>query len=272
MATAPNTVVFIHGLWMTPLSWEHWAARYRDRGFEVVAPAWPGVEGDIDQLRKDPTPLKGLGIADIVDHYDKVVRGLDRPPILMGHSFGGLFVKLLLDRGLGAAGVSIDGGPPKGIPLLPISTLRSARPVLGNPFNFGKATALTPKQFQYAFGNTLTRERSDEVRARYAIPAANRVLFQGGLANVSPGSPARIDWANSTRAPLLLLAGGKDHIVPVSLTSAIHAKYRKHSTAVTDIVVHAERSHFTVGEDGWEAVADHALDWAIEQTASDAAA
>jgi alpha-beta hydrolase superfamily lysophospholipase len=271
MATPPDTVVLVHGLWMTPLSWEHWIDRYQQRGLTVLAPAWPGFEGDIDKLRRDPSGVSRLGIAEIVDHYDGIIRGLETPPIIIGHSFGGLFVKLLLDRGLGAAGVSVHGAPPKGIPRLPLSTLRSAFPVLGNPLNLHKPVALTPKQFHYGFTNTLTAEQSQAAYERYAVPAASRVLFQGAAANANPSSPAKLDWGNADRAPLLLVAGGQDHIVPPVVTRDILKKYRKHATAVTDIVEYPARSHYTVGQDGWEEVADHALDWAIEQSASDQA-
>jgi alpha-beta hydrolase superfamily lysophospholipase len=266
MAT-PDTVVFVHGLWMTPLSWEAWAARYEAKGLKVLAPAWPGFEGDLEQLRKDPSGVAGLGMAEIVDHYDGIIRALDAPPIIVGHSFGGLFTTLLLDRGLGAAGVSVHGAPGKGIPRLPLSTLKVALPILGNPLNLKKASMPTEKQFHYSFGNLLSAAESKAVYDRYCAPAANRVLFQGASANVAPGSPAKVHWANSNRAPLLLLGGGKDHVVPLAVTRDIHKRYAKHSTAVTDIVEYPDRSHHTVGDPGWEAVADRALDWAMEQTA-----
>src|ERR671935_1993947 len=130
-----QTIVLIHGMWMTPLSWEHWVSRYSERGPPVLAPAWPGLDAEPEELRRDPSPLRGLSITDIVDHYEKIVRGLDQPPIIIGHSFGGLFTQLLLDRGLGAAGVAIGTGPPKGVLMLPPSTLRSGFPASKNPFN-----------------------------------------------------------------------------------------------------------------------------------------
>jgi pimeloyl-ACP methyl ester carboxylesterase len=176
-------VVLIHGMWMTPLSWEHWVTRYEGRGHRVLAPAWPGLDADPEQLRRDPSPLRGLGIAEIVDHYDKIIRGLDRPPIIIGHSFGGLHTQLLLNRGLGAAGVALSTGAPKGVLRLPFSTLRSAWPALGNPANLKKETPLIQKQFHWCFTNALTREESDAVYERYYIPGAARPFFQAGLAN-----------------------------------------------------------------------------------------
>jgi pimeloyl-ACP methyl ester carboxylesterase len=152
---APSTIVLIHGLWMTPLSWEKWVDHFQQRGYNVVSPAWPGMEESVESLNADPAPMKGLQIDTIVDHYEQIIRGLDRPPIIMGHSFGGAFVQVLLDRGLGCAGVAIHPAQVKGVLPLPLSTIRATLPVLANPFNRNGATALTHKQFHYAFTNTL---------------------------------------------------------------------------------------------------------------------
>jgi pimeloyl-ACP methyl ester carboxylesterase len=159
-ATTGATIVLIHGLWMTPLSWEHWSARFTAKGHRVLAPGWPGVDVNIDQLRRDPSSIAGLNVRDIVDNYERIIRGLDSPPVIMGHSFGGGFVQLLLDRGLGSAGVAIDAAALRGVRDLPFSTLRSGWPMLRNPFMRHRAIGLTPKQFHYAFCNTLTEEDS----------------------------------------------------------------------------------------------------------------
>src|ERR1700737_1495445 len=166
----PDTIVLVHGLWLTPRSWEHWIDRYSSRGYKVLAPSWPGMEGDIDELRRNPETVAGLGVTEIVDHYDAIVRRLDRPPIIMGHSFGGLFTQILLDRGLGAAGVAIDAAPVKGILTLPFSTIRTAWPALRNPANVRKAMEPTAEQFHYSFGNNLSEEESKKVYDRYAVP------------------------------------------------------------------------------------------------------
>src|SRR3954468_784959 len=158
--TSPDTIVLIHGLWMTALSWEHWVKRYEERGFNVIARSWPGMEGDIADLRRDPSGVAHLGVTEIVDHYAAIIEELDRPPIIMGHSFGGLMTQILLDRGLGAAGVAIDPAPVKGILLLPFSALRVAFPALSNPLNFHHAAGLTEEQFHYAFGNLLSEADS----------------------------------------------------------------------------------------------------------------
>lgn len=263
-----RTVVLVHGLWMTPLSWEGWVERYEAAGFRVLAPSWPGLEGGVEAIRKDPSPLAGLGIGEIVDHYERIIRGLDEPPIIMGHSFGGTFTQLLLNRGVGAAGVAIDSGPVKGVLGLPLSTLRSARPVLGNPFNRNKAVPLTPKQFRYAFTNTLTEQQSQEVYDRYHVPGSARVLFQGAFANFNPQSPTKVDFA-AKKAPLLFIAGGADHIVPPSLNKENVRRYHR-APSVTDYAEFPGRTHYTVGQDGWEEVADKALSWAVEQTTGSA--
>jgi pimeloyl-ACP methyl ester carboxylesterase len=224
------------------------------------------MDVDIEQLRNDPSSVANLGITEIVDHFDRIVRPLDRPPILIGHSFGGLIVQILLDRGLGAAGVAIDPAPVKGILKLPLSTLRVSFPVLRNPANLHRSTALTPEQFRYAFTNTLSDEEAAAVYERYEVPGPDRVLFQAGLANFNPNAPTRVDFHNDNRAPLLLIAGGRDHISPASLTKANFDLF-KDSKAITDYKEFPERSHFTIGEKGWEAVADYAIEWAVAHAA-----
>jgi pimeloyl-ACP methyl ester carboxylesterase len=264
--TTSETIVLIHGLWMTALSWEHWVERYEDRGFNVIARSWPGMDGDIDDLRRDPSGIEHLGIEEIVDYYAGIIGELDRPPIVMGHSFGGAFTQILLDRGLGAAGVAIDSGPVKGLLALPASTLKTGFPVLKNPANNHRAVPLTPEEFHYAFTNTLTDEESTAIYERYAVPGPGRVLFQGAFANFNPRSPAAVDFKNSSRAPLLFIAGGDDHVAPASLNEANVKHYRK-SDAITEIKEFPGRSHYTLGQEGWEEVADYALDWAVSHLA-----
>jgi pimeloyl-ACP methyl ester carboxylesterase len=265
MSTSESTssIVLIHGLWMTPLSWEHWVERYSKRGYEVLAPPWPGMDGDIEGLRANPEQIENLGVEDIVDHYDAIIRGLDRQPIIIGHSFGGAFTEILLDRGLGAAGVAIDAAALRGVTKLPFSTLKSAFPVLKSPSNRHRAVALTAEQFHYAFTNTLDEDESDRAYERYAVPGPGRVLWQGALANFNPHTPDQVDFHNDDRAPLLLIAGGADHVVPAAVDRQMAHKQSK-SKAITEYKEFPGRSHFTIGQDGWEEVADYALDWAVE--------
>ena len=258
-------IVLIHGLWLNPLSWEQWKERFESRGHQVLAPAWPGFDRPIEELRRDTKPFERVGVKEVTDHYDAIIHGLDAPPIIMGHSFGGLVTQLLIDRGLGAAGVAIDPAPPKGILGLPYSQLKVASVALRNPANRHRAQMLTPKQFHYGFTNTLSEEESRRAYDRYAVPGPGRPLFQAGLANFNPNAATKINTRNKERAPLLLLAGGKDHTVPASTTRANYRLYR-HSTAVTELKEYPERSHWTVAQDGWQEVADHALDWALAQT------
>lgn len=264
-----ETVVLIHGLWMTPLAWEDWVARYSARGIRVLTPGYPGIAGGtagVAALREDPSPLADLGVREVMDHLVDVVSELPNPPILMGHSFGGTFVQLLLDAGYGRAGVSIDGAAVKGVKALPFSEIRATFPVLKNPANLRRAVPITPEQFHYAFTNTLTEEESRVAYDRYSVPVPARILFQGGLASVTHGAATTYNFANDDRAPLLFISGGDDHILPPAVQHENYTKNAKHSKAVTAYKLFPGRDHFTCGAPGWETVADFALNWALEPT------
>jgi pimeloyl-ACP methyl ester carboxylesterase len=258
------TIILIHGLWLTPRSWEQWIDRYQKAGYNVMAPSWPGLEGEVEALRRDPTPLKGLKLSTVIDHYVRIITKLPNPPILMGHSFGGLIVQVLLDRGLGAAGVGVDAAATAGVLNLPLTQLRASFPILGNPFSLNKAVALTPDQFNYAFTNELDPAASKKVYDRYAIPGAAHILWEAAFSSLNPNAASRVDYSNKTRAPLLFIAGGKDHTVPASVNRANLRKYINNTTAVTDYREFPNRTHHTVGQDGWEEVADFALQWASQ--------
>lgn len=262
--TSPSTIVLIHGLWMTPLSWEHWVSRYESRGYTVLAPAWPGLEAEVEALNADPSPIAALDVETILDHYENIIRALDEPPIIMGHSFGGAFTQLLVNRGLGAAAVAIASATVKGVRDLPLSTLKATMPVLGNPFNRHNAVGLDPKQFHYAFTNTLDRPASDEIWKRYHVPGSSRVLRQGAFSNLHRHSPMAVDFGKADRAPLLLIAFGEDHIIPPKASRHNAEKY--HGPAVVEFEEFAGLPHFP-GVDGWEDVADRALSWATAKAA-----
>jgi len=255
-------IVLIHGMWMNPLSWEHWASHYTDRGHRVLAPAWPGLDKEPEELRRDPAPLRGIDITEVVDHYDKIIRGLDHAPIIIGHSFGGLFTQLLLDRGLGVAGVTLGTAAPKGVLRLPFSTLRSAWPALGNPANLKKETPLTTEQFHWCFTNAVSKDESDRVYDRYYIPGSARPFFQAGLANFNPNGKTKVNFKNPARAPLLLITGAIDRICPPSVNLSNFKQQRKAPSA-TDHNEYPGRCHWP-GQDGWEEVADYALNWATD--------
>jgi pimeloyl-ACP methyl ester carboxylesterase len=255
---------------MTPLSWEKWSERFGARGYNVLAPAWPGMDVEIEQLRADPKAIENLGIGEILDSYDAIIRALDESPIIMGHSFGGAFAEILLDRGLGAAGVAIDAAGVRGITKLPFSTLRSGFPVLKSPANKHRAVPLTFEEFHYAFTNTMSEEDARAAFDRYAAPGPGRVLWEGAFANFNPRTPLQLDFKNEDRAPLLLIAGGDDHVVPASIDKATSKRFQRKSSAFTEYKEFPGRSHFTVGQDGWEEVADYALNWASEHARTSA--
>lgn len=264
-AAQTDTVVLIHGLWMTPLSWEHWITRYEQRGMRVITPGYPGIElgvAGVEALRRDPSPLANLGVREVYEHLAAVIGALDGQPIIMGHSFGGAFVQLLLDAGFGSAGVSIDGAAVKGVKALPFSEIKATFPVLRNPANLHRAVPISEKEFHYAFTNNLSLEASKAVYDRYSVPVSGRMLFQGGLANFTPDAATTYNFANGERAPLLFIAGGNDHILPPAVQRENYEKNARGSQAISAYKLFPGRSHYTCGEQGWEAVADFALDWA----------
>jgi pimeloyl-ACP methyl ester carboxylesterase len=264
LATNPP-IVLIHGLWLTPRSWEHWKERYERRGYEVVTPAYPGFEVEVEALREDPSPIANASVTDTLAHLESVIRGLDRPPFIMGHSFGGLFMQLLLDRGLGVAGVGIDAAPPEGIRRTPPAMIKATFAVLENPANRHRAVPLSPKQFHYGFCNNLSEEESNAVYERYHVAAPGRWVWDGFLANLTPGhQDTWVNFHNDERAPLLLIAGGVDHTIPASVTRSNFEHYK--SAAHTDYKEFEQRSHYTFGEPGWEDVADYALNWCNEHS------
>jgi pimeloyl-ACP methyl ester carboxylesterase len=262
--TAPDTIVLIHGLWMTPRSWERWVEHYEDRGYRVLAPAYPGLEVEVEALNEDPPPIEALPVPAIVEHLENIIGELETPPILMGHSMGGLLVQILLDHGYGAAGVAIDSVPAEGIKVVPVSQIRALFPILRNPLDRDKAVGFTPEQFHRAFANTLSEEESQAVYERYYVPAPSRLVGGGVLANFTPGhQDVYVNFRNDERAPLLFIAGGEDNLMPPAVNES-NVKHYRHTKSITDYKEFPGRSHYKVGQDGWEEVADYALEWAIE--------
>jgi pimeloyl-ACP methyl ester carboxylesterase len=261
-STSPDTVVLIHGLWMTPRSWEHWVPYYEAKGYRVITPGYPGFEVEVEALRADPSVIASLTVPQTVAHLAQVITELDKPPIVMGHSFGGTLTQLLLDRGCAAAGVVINSAPTEGVRVNPASQIKSLFPILKSPANRHKAVGFTEQEFHYAFTNTLGEEESAQVYERYHIPAPGAWVWAYGLiANFKPGHQETwVNYKNDTRAPLLFIAGGADHIMPPSVNRS-NCKHYKSST-ITEYHEFPGRSHWTCAEPGWEEVADYALEWA----------
>jgi acetyl esterase len=262
--TSPDTIVLIHGLWMTPRCWEHWFARYQSRGYTVLAPAYPGLEIGVEMLRADPSPIAAITIPETVAHLERIIHELDNSPIIMGHSFGGAFVQILLDHGFGAAGVAINSVPTEGVLNLPLSQMKATFPELDTPANRHRPVGFTPKQFHDAFTNTLSEGESQQVYDRYHIPAPGAWFWDRVPANFTPGHQETwVDYANDDRAPLLFIAGGADHIAPPAVNRS-NAKHYDKSSALTNYHEFPGRTHYTLGQPGWEKVADYALRWALE--------
>jgi pimeloyl-ACP methyl ester carboxylesterase len=260
MATTATPVLFVHGLWLHATSWSPWLDLFREAGYDATAPGWPGDPDTVAEAREHPETIAGHGIDDVVGHYAEIIGGLDAKPILIGHSFGGTIVEKLLGQNLAAAAVAIDAAPIKGVLPLPISSLRSAFPVLKSPANKNRAVSLTAEQFRYAFGNAISDEESAQLYERWTIPAPGKPLFQAASANLSPHSEAKVETDNSERGPLLLIAGGKDHTVPEAITKSTLKQYR-HSTAVTEFMEFPDRGHSLTVDSGWREIADASLSW-----------
>ena len=210
------SILLIHGLWMTPLCWEDWIPYLEAKGYQVLAPGWPGVDDRTpDEIRADPKPMAGQTIVSIVDHYASILSSMSAQPIILGHSFGGLFTQILLSRGYGCAGIGISPAQPAGIFDLSIDTLKATGPVLSNPFNIHSTVPITAQEFHFCFGGHLPREQSDVLYHRYAIPSVAHVLWQGATGMLTKSGPGHVDFDKSDRAPLLLIAGTKDHVVPM---------------------------------------------------------
>jgi alpha-beta hydrolase superfamily lysophospholipase len=263
-STPASPVVFVHGLWLHASSWFPWIEAFAEAGYTATAPTWPNEPDTVEAAREQADSQAGTGIDDVVEHFTKLIADLPEPPVLVGHSFGGTIVERLLGEGVGRAGIAIDAAPIKGVLPLPISSLRSAFPVLKNPANRNKAISLTAEQFRYGFGNAIPGDESDDLYHQWNIPAPGRPLFQAATANFTPHSQAAVDTDNETRGPLLLIAGGEDHTVPEAVTKSTFKQYR-HSDATTELLEFPDRGHSLVIDNGWREIADACLSWLNKQ-------
>jgi non-heme chloroperoxidase len=257
-ASGKTPVAFVHGLWLLPSSWDRWSEFFEDAGYIGLAPGWPDDPETVEEAKQHPEVFAGKSIGDVADHVEAVLRGLDRKPVVIGHSFGGLLAQIVAGRGLAAVSVAIDPAPFRGVLPLPISALRSASPVLGNPANRHRAVPLSYEQFRYAFANAVSEEEAKELYETYSVPASGTPIFQAAAANLNPWTEAKVDTKNPERGPLLIVSGEKDHTVPRALASAAYRKQR-HNEAVTEFVEMSGRGHALTIDAGWQEVAETIL-------------
>jgi non-heme chloroperoxidase len=251
-------VLFIHGLWLLPSSWDRWAAVFEEAGYTALTPGWPDDPDTVEEANAHPEVFAHKTVGQVADHYADVIGQLKRMPILVGHSFGGLLAQILAGRGLSAASVAIDPAPFRGVLPLPFSALKSAAPVIGNPANHSRAVPLTYEQFRFAFANAVSEPEARELYATFAVPASGVPLFQAATANLNPWTEAKVDSKNPDRGPLLIISGEKDNTVPWSIANASYKK-QKRNEGVTEIVEMPNRGHALVIDGGWREVADKAL-------------
>jgi len=251
-------VVFVHGLWLLPSSWDRWTAVFAEAGFAAVTADWPDDPPTVAEANAHPEVMAGKSVGDVADHVAELIGTLDRKPVVIGHSFGGLMAQIVAGRGLSAATVAIDPAPFRGVLPLPISALRSASPVLSNPLNRNRAVPLTYDQFRYGFANAVPEEEAKALYDEFMVPAPGAPLFQAATANLNPWTEVKVDTDNPERGPLLIISGEKDHTVPWAIANASY-KRQKDNPGVTEIVEIPGRGHALVIDSGWREVADTAL-------------
>jgi non-heme chloroperoxidase len=259
-ASGKTPTVFIHGLWLLPSSWDRWAQVFESAGFTALTPGWPDDPDTIEEAKADPEVFAKKSVGDVADHFEDVIRKLDKTPVVIGHSFGGLLAQILAGRGVSAVTVAIDPAPFQGVLPLPISALKSASPVLSNPLNRNRAVPLTYEQFRYAFTNAVDEGEAKQLYETYCVPASGEPVFQAAAANLNPWTEAKVNSKNPERGPLLIISGEKDHIVPPSITNASFKKQRRNK-AVTEIEKIPGRGHSLTIDHGWREVADKALNF-----------
>ncbi len=257
-ATGLQPIVFVHGLWLLPSSWDRWAALFEEAGYTALQPGWPDDPDTVEEANAKPEVFAHKTVGQVADHFETIIRGLNRKPGVIGHSFGGLLVQMLAGRGMASATVAIDPGPFRGVLPLPLTALKSAWPVLGNPANRNRAIPLTYEQFRYGFANAVSEEEARELYKTFAVPASGVPLFQAATANLNPWTEAKVDVENEGRGPVLIISGEKDNTVPWAIANASF-KQQQRNRGVTEIVEMKNRGHALVIDNGWREVADTAL-------------
>jgi len=259
-ASGRTPVVFIHGLWLLPSSWDRWAAFFEEAGYTSLTPGWPDDPETVEDANAHPEVFAGKSVGQVADHYEDVIRKLAKKPAVIGHSFGGLLTEIVAGRGLAAVSVAISPAPFRGVLPLPISALRSSAPVLSNPANRNRAVPLTYEQFRYAFANAVSEEEAKELYDTFAVPAPGAPIFQAATANFNPWTEAKVDTKSPERGPMLVVSGEKDHTVPWAIANASYKK-QKRNDAVTEITKIPNRGHALTIDSGWREVAEKALDF-----------
>jgi non-heme chloroperoxidase len=257
-AAGAAPVVFVHGLWLLPSSWDRWASLFEEAGYVALTPEWPDDPETVEEANAHPEVFAGKTVGQVAEHYAEVIRSLDRRPVVIGHSFGGLLAQMLAGRGLSAATVAIDAASFRGVLALPISALKSASPVIGNPANYHRAVPLTYEQFRYGFANAVSEDEAKELYETFAVPASGTPLFQVATENVNPWTEVKVDTKNHDRGPLLIISGEKDNTAPGAMAEGIYNK-QKRNPGVTEIIEIPNRGHALVIDSGWREVADTAL-------------
>ena len=257
-ATGQRPIVFVHGLWLLPSSWDRWAKVFEEAGYVALAPGWPDDPETVAEANAKPEVFAHKTVGQVADHFDKIIRGLHKKPAIIGHSFGGLLVQILAGRGRASVTVAIDPAPFRGVLPLPFSSLKSAWPVLGNPANRNRAIPLTFEQFRFAFANAVAESEAHELYETFAVPASGVPLFQAAAANLNPWTEAKVDIENPERGPLLIISGEKDNTVPWAIANASF-KNQQRNKAVTEIVEIPNRGHALTIDSGWREVAEKAL-------------
>jgi non-heme chloroperoxidase len=257
-ATSLTPVVFVHGLWLLPSSWDRWAKVFEEAGYTALTPGWPDDPETVEEANAHPEVFAHKTVGQVADHYAEIIGRLGKKPAVIGHSFGGLLTQMLAGRGLSAASVAIDPAPFRGVLPLPISALKSSAPVLSNPANWNRAVPLTYEQFRFAFANAVSEDEAKELYETFAVPAPGAPLFQAATANLNPWTEAKVDTKNPERGPLLIISGEKDHTVPWSIANASYKKQQRNE-GMTEITEIPNRGHALTIDSGWREVADTAL-------------
>ncbi len=257
-ASGKTPVVFVHGLWLLPDSWQNWIDVFEQAGYAPLAPGWPGDPESVEAARANPQALAGVGVVAVADHFAEVIGGLQKKPAIVGHSFGGLITQILAGRGLSLASVAVNPAPFRGVLPLPIAAIRTTLPVLRDPRNRSRTVTLSFEQFRYGWANAVEEQEARELYEKFHVAAPGKPIFQAAMANFNPGAETKADTKNPQRGPLLIFTGEVDHAVPPAMSVAAYKKQRR-NPGVTEHIEVSNRGHSLTIDHGWREVAEDAL-------------